>query len=56
MHWVSYKKCIKLTAIASTITFIHAFAQTPPAAEALQTPPAPIGEIKGTATQHTGNR
>jgi dienelactone hydrolase len=49
----SVKKYAKLALLASTITQLFACAQTPPAAQAPPPPNAPIGEVKGSAAQHT---
>jgi hypothetical protein len=52
-HLKSVKKYAKLALLVSTFTQLLACAQTPPAAQTPLPPNAPIGEIKGTATQHT---
>jgi dienelactone hydrolase len=49
----SVQKYAKLALLTATVTQLLACAQMPPAAQAPQTPPAPISEIKGTSTQHT---
>ncbi len=43
----------KLASIASALALLVACAQTPPAAPAAPQPPIPVGEVKGTAVQHT---
>jgi dienelactone hydrolase len=50
---MSLPKYIKLATGASALTLLLACAQTPPAAQVPLPPNAPMGEIKGTATQHT---
>ncbi len=43
----------KLALITSALALLVACAQTPPAAPAAPQPPIPVGEVKGTAMQHT---
>jgi dienelactone hydrolase len=52
-HLKFVQKYAKLALLASAITQLLACAQMPPAAQAPPPPNAPVGEIKGTATQHT---
>jgi dienelactone hydrolase len=52
-HLKFVQKYAKLALLASAITQLLACAQMPPAAQAPLPPNAPVGEIKGTATQHT---
>jgi hypothetical protein len=58
-HLKSVQKYAKLALLVGSVTQLLACAQMPPAAQAPQAPQAPqptnapIGEIKGTATQHT---
>jgi dienelactone hydrolase len=52
-HLKSAQKYAKLALLASTVTQLLACAQMPPAAQAPQLPPTPIGEVKGSAAQHT---
>jgi dienelactone hydrolase len=52
-HLKSIQNYTKLALLAGTVTQLLACAQLPPAAQAPQIPPTPIGEVKGSAAQHT---
>jgi dienelactone hydrolase len=49
----STRRLINLTATTCAALLLAACAQTPPAAQATAQPPVPVGEVKGTASQHT---